>query len=194
MAIIHRWCMTFPPVEVPATDAAGNPTGEMVTMGSDPNLLVTTVNMFLSPGKVSYEDKTYLYAGQGMVQLVLLVIALICVPWMLCAKPIVIKMRMNKEAKAKAVHHDEGEGHAVDVEGHGEHGEEHEDFGEVVVEQCIHTIEFCLGAVSNTASYLRLWALSLAHAQLSEVLWDMVMSVCWLCLTKIVTGCRPPHT
>ncbi|XP_075458611.1 V-type proton ATPase 116 kDa subunit a 4-like [Ascaphus truei] len=171
--IIFKWC-----------------TYDVHTSQKAPSILIHFINMFL----FNYNDPTNapLYTHQKDVQSFLVIFALIAVPWMLLIKPFVLRanhiksQRMlhssplpedqteDKDVEGAQANHAKVASQEEHGEGHGEHGGEF-DFGDVFVHQAIHTIEFCLGCISNTASYLRLWALSLAHAQLSEVLWTMVM-------------------
>ncbi|XP_027423578.1 V-type proton ATPase 116 kDa subunit a1 isoform X6 [Zalophus californianus] len=157
-----------------------------------PSLLIHFINMFL----FSYGDSSnsMLYSGQKGIQCFLVVVALLCVPWMLLFKPLVLRHQYLRrkhlgtlnfggirvgngptEEDAEIIQHDQLSTHSEDTEEPTE--DEVFDFGDTMVHQAIHTIEYCLGCISNTASYLRLWALSLAHAQLSEVLWTMVIHI-----------------
>ncbi|CAJ0597797.1 unnamed protein product [Cylicocyclus nassatus] len=165
-----------------------------------PSLLNGLINMFMfkTMGKGFVEEdgtqkfQCYLnnwYTGQGFFQPLFVLIAMACVPIMLFAKPyhlwkadkerraghtqLSVRADMNGD-DAEVVHADPKP--AAASNGGGGHGHDSGpfDFGEIMVYQAIHTIEFVLGCVSHTASYLRLWALSLAHAQLSDVLWTMV--------------------
>lgn len=110
---------------------------------------------------------------QGFVQVVLLLVAFACVPIMLFAKPY-YEYRDHHFASQlgySTVDRDSLDGISVPGSSDEPSGleplqeEEEFDLGEMMVHNVIHTIEFCLGAISNTASYLRLWALSLAHAR-----------------------------
>ncbi|XP_036446478.1 V-type proton ATPase 116 kDa subunit a isoform X1 [Colossoma macropomum] len=157
-----------------------------------PSLLIAFINMFL----FNYNDPTNkpLYRGQMAIQCLLVVIALACVPCMLIVKTLVLRQQYlwrkhlgtqnfggirvgngPTEDEAEIIQHDQLSQHSEEEPEQSE--EEAFNFADVAVHQAIHTIEYCLGCISNTASYLRLWALSLAHAQLSEVLWSMVMKI-----------------
>lgn len=148
-----------------------------------PNLITVLMNMFLKLGSLDeskplWDDKE----GQETIQLTLLLIGLLMVPIMLIPKPFILKWQHEKAsghlagAPQVGYQHFEDEDHkqVPKAGGHG-HGKEFE-FSEEFIHQMIETIEYVLGAVSNTASYLRLWALSLAHGQLSKVFFDKCLA------------------
>lgn len=154
-----------------------------------PNLITTLINIALVPGSVDEP----IYSGQASVQTFLLLVAFICVPWLLFVKPFYLRHQHNQaqshapnptenpllakeDIEKKSIpnpHGGHGDSHGG---GHGDHGHDGEfNFGEIFIHQAIETIEFVLGMVSNTASYLRLWALSLAHTELALVFWEKAM-------------------
>ncbi|XP_062124630.1 V-type proton ATPase 116 kDa subunit a 1 isoform X1 [Drosophila sulfurigaster albostrigata] len=151
--------------------------------GCAPSILITFIDMVLfnTPKTPPKGCEVYMFWGQHFIQVVFVLVALGCIPVMLLGKPIKI-MQARKLANVQPITGADAEvGGMSNGGGGGGHGggghHDEEEMSEIFIHQGIHTIEYVLGSVSHTASYLRLWALSLAHAQLAEVLWTMVLSI-----------------
>ena len=111
---------------------------------------------------------------QQAVQRLFIVIALVCVVLMFFPKPLIISLRNIHYTRVDRERHEEESLQHLMDDDVGHNSDHSEDFGELLVHQMIETVEFVLGSISNTASYLRLWALSLAHGQLSKVFLTMI--------------------
>lgn len=146
--------------------------------GSQADLYHVMIYMFLSPTDELGDNQ--LFPGQKTAQLVLLLLAFVSVPWMLLPKPFILKMQHQGRHQGQSYEPLQSTDESLQPDtNHDSHGHEEFEFSEVFVHQMIHTIEFVLGAVSNTASYLRLWALSLAHSELSSVFYEKVLLLAW---------------
>ncbi|KAJ6708791.1 V-TYPE PROTON ATPASE SUBUNIT A [Salix koriyanagi] len=146
--------------------------------GSQADLYHVMIYMFLSP--TDDLDDNQLFFGQKFFQILLLLSALAAVPWMLFPKPFLLKKQHEERFQGQSYARLDSSDYPPEIEPHSvSHNHEEFEFSEVFVHQLIHTIEFVLGAVSNTASYLRLWALSLAHSELASVFYDKVLLLAW---------------
>jgi len=150
--IMYKWCTDWTSSNAPA-----------------PGLMNMLINMFLSPGSVASDE--LLYKGQATMQVILLLIAVVSIPVLLFGKPLAQKVANKKKAAEELPTTNE-----VVAYSERDYQPPEWSFADVFINQAVHTIEYCLSGISHTASYLRLWALSLAHGQLSEVLWDMVLN------------------
>ncbi|XP_023941817.1 V-type proton ATPase 116 kDa subunit a 1 isoform X1 [Bicyclus anynana] len=158
--------------------------------GCAPSVLILFINMMLFSSTEPEDDcKEFMFEGQGTIQRVFVLVALCCIPVMLLGKPLYLLSAKKKHVKPEQSNGNVNQGielqEQTDIsevqpkpqaKSSGGHDHDDEPFSEIMIHQGIHTIEYVLSTISHTASYLRLWALSLAHAELSEVLWNMVLT------------------
>ena len=175
--IIYKWC-------APVQEGA-------------PMLINVFLEMFQNFGRVT-EPNVVLGDCQYWIEPLLLAIVIISLLVLFIPKPIFLYMELRKKQQAKNRQpeetrllegvdsftesvFDENEEEIVEKmrqqmeeEDDDEDNEEGNTLMEIIIFNSIHGIEFVLGCISNTASYLRLWALSLAHAQLGAVFLENV--------------------
>ena len=188
LLIILKWIYPWGDREDPNTDP--------------PSIITIMINMFLKQGAVDPKTEPLILdaSTQKLIWNILVITAIVWIPLMLFIKPFYlrdkIKSHNNHRNLSDRISYESEENKTfnehiqkesvIDKEKdyryeqsfiiYIEEEVEIQSFSDIFVHQLIETIEFSLGTISNTASYLRLWALSLAHSQLASVFYDKLMN------------------
>ncbi|PSN32175.1 hypothetical protein C0J52_26601 [Blattella germanica] len=161
-----------------------------------PNVLILFINMMLFKSNPATAPgcQEFMFEGQDLVQKVFVIIAVLCIPTLLLGKPLyLLCCKKSKKSHHVSRNGDVNQGLELTPEtvesaspapDHNEE-EEEEGMGEIFIHQGIHTIEYILSTISHTASYLRLWALSLAHARKLVLTFTLWLKVSYLNLVSI---------
>ena len=154
--------------------------------GTAPDIKSILLNIFLKP----FESIQYpLWGSDGQMERfhkIILLTVLLCVLVMLIPKTIIDYSKAKKKYNNSLLGINDGvihgdllldDDHDMQQDRPPEKVESEPKLSDFIVNSLISTIEFVLGGISNTASYLRLWALSLAHSQLSHVCFDKLIGL-----------------
>ena len=188
LLIFIKWCTNYDEfnfVTMRRSKTDINPESEFwndkknTTKASD--IKTVLMNIFLKFGKIPDEDWPLWKTRDKMknTHIIILITSLICMLLMIFPKVFIKFSQLNKKYMSK------NQSNIIDNNNLIQEEQDHmllpknemnkPSLSDIFVNQIIESIEFILGTVSNTASYLRLWALSLAHSQLSKVFFERTL-------------------